>query len=314
MSKLQENQLLSFLKILQIPTDQTPDQIKKSLMAAGWNEVDASEAVKVLDPKRIDNDKEDNTVRMQPQIVAQRYGTTDTIQNSEDSIQNFQVQDNNVESNNITTGDVASVGQRRGITHEKNIQESTTAHEESDSNFLDINQTLSLDNTDNNYHQTDLQNNINKPDIVNENIPLRNVVNMERDIILDDSFTEKIPTGEEVLHDKIQNLNRPHSDAPWLENKIDIYDVSEKEREQMIRTVYRTNERLSPQTIHALLGIDVDLTEIEQRYQQKVYKNELSLLQIILIIFLSILLSVVGFIYGMYYFEVGAFHPSVNKL
>ena len=132
----------------------------------------------------------------------------------------------------------------------------------------------------------------------------------------DEAAVQVAETINQELADKAQATDiseRPHTDAPWLEHQVDIYDVTPEERDEMIRTVYRTNEKLSPQTIHALLGIDVDLSEFEESYAKRhADANRITLGQIITITILSVLLALFGFIIGMYYFEVGPFHPSMN--
>ena len=152
-----------------------------------------------------------------------------------------------------------------------------------------------------------------RPDIVESTDPTK-LASVEAD---NEAATRAAETIAQELADKDQvadTSERPHTDAPWLEHQVDIYDVTPEEREEMIRTVYRTNEKLSPQTIHALLGIDVDLTELEESYAKRhAASNRITVGQIITIMILSILLAGFGFVFGMYYFEVGPFHPSMNS-
>lgn len=235
MASLEKQQVVSFLKILQIPTNVPPEKIKQSLLEAGWNEKDADEAVIILHPRDEKKQKQiqeashpDDATDQSPssQIVAERYVQSET-----------EVSPKQVNTEQIT-----------------------------------------------------------QPD--------------------DEAAVQAAETITQELASKAQaadTTERPHTDAPWLEHQVDIYDVTPEEREEMIRTVYRTNEKLSPQTIHALLGIDVDLTELEESFAKRhAASGRITAGQIATIVILSILLAVFGFVFGMYYFEVGPFHPSMN--
>lgn len=240
MSSLEKHQVISFLKILQIPTDLSAAEIKQSLLKAGWNEDDAEEAINVLNPKysklsseSLDNDTNESK---QSQIVAQRY----------------------IREDNST------------------VPKTTAPSNEKDE----------LSTSDN-----------------SRKLPEIEVVEIASRI------------KQEQLYKESDNntVDRPHTDAPWLKHQVDIYDVTPEEREGMIRTVYKTSERLDPQTIHALFGIDVDLSEFEHRYHKQHLSDGFSWLQIMIIIILSVILAVTGFFAGMYYFEVGLFHPSMRS-
>lgn len=247
MPALEKQQVISFLKILQIPTDLTPEEIKKSLLEAGWNEQDAIEAVTVLHPQKVQQKPDGGVVETsvapgrskeastapQSQIVAQKY-----VQNQ-----------------------AATKPERVDAPPPTPTAEAQTQQEEA------------------------------------EAVRVAQTIEQER---------------SKRLQDVDQQVERPHTDAPWLEHQVDIYDVTPEEREEMIRTVYRTNERLSPQTIHALLGIDVDLSEFEHDYRQRKQSDTLSGSQILVIVGLSLVLAGIGFFFGMYYFEVGPFHPSLS--
>lgn len=132
--------------------------------------------------------------------------------------------------------------------------------------------------------------------------PLKKSV-MHESASIKENASEESASSDEV--------SRPHTDAPWLKDPVDIYDVSEEEKQRMIRTVYRTNERLTPQTIHALLGIDVDLSEYEAAYEGE-RKSFFGWSQFFTIFVISVILAAVGVYFSLYYFEVGPFHPSLT--
>ena len=236
MASLEKQQIVSFLKILQIPTNVPPEKIKQSLLEAGWNEKDADEAVTILHPR-------DEKKQKQTQEASHPDDATDQSPSSQIVAQRYVQSETEVSPKQINT-------------------EQTT-----------------------------------QPD--------------------DEAAVQAAETITQELASKTKatdTTERPHTDAPWLEHQVDIYDVTPEEREEMIRTVYRTNEKLSPQTIHALLGIDVDLTELEESFAKRhAASDRVTAGQITTIVILSLLLAGFGFVFGMYYFEVGPFHPSMNS-
>ena len=103
----------------------------------------------------------------------------------------------------------------------------------------------------------------------------------------------------------------PHQDAPWLKDQTDIYDITEEEKELLIKTVLNSHDKLNPKTVHALLGIDVSLSEYESIYRRKRRRGLPEWLQTTIIIIISIVMAAGLLYYGLRHFEVGPFHPSV---
>ncbi len=103
----------------------------------------------------------------------------------------------------------------------------------------------------------------------------------------------------------------PHQDAPWLKDQTDIYDITEEEKELLIKTVLNSHEKLNPKTVHALLGIDVSLSEYENVYRSKRRRGLPAWIQTTIIIVVSLLMAGGLLYYGLMHFEVGPFHPSV---
>lgn len=255
---MEKKQVSTFLKILQIPSDAPPDEIKDSLLQSGWNEKDAEEAIGVLypgtDSADISEDTETETTKQADgsQIVAQKY--------------------------------VRSSAPAEPTTSDE-LTEIPTA----------------------------------KPD---EPEPIAPSTASESEAPPQPAFTPEAQapafqeasdtsTHREALDPEAEK-NRPHTDAPWLDNQVDIYDVTPEEREEMIRTVYRTNERLSPQTIHALLGIDVDLSEYEEAYERRQQERGFQWIQILIILLSSVAIASVALLLGLYFLEVGPFHPTIT--
>lgn len=242
---MEKQQVSTFLKILQIPSNAPPEDIKASLLESGWNDKDAEEAIAVLYPHYDQDEATSGDYEQQDasQIVAQKYVRTGP------------------EPEQSSTSSVAAA---------------PTAPATYDA-------------------------------VAPSSAPEAGPAFTPED---EAPVPEKAPIPQNL--DPQAEKERPHTDAPWLQQQVDIYDVTPEEKERMIRTVYRTNERLSPQTIHALLGIDVDLSEYEAAYRERQKDDTLDWVQISIILLSSIAIASIALLLGLYYFEVGPFHPTIT--
>ena len=298
MSTLEKQQVVSFLKILQIPTDLSPEQIKHSLLEAGWNEKDADEAISVLQPHgdsvqthmshtdELSTEDQHGTVDTPvPQIVAQKYAPNRPV---------VAPPSRPVEA--PPSKPIDDAGSMPEKSPEEQIQPQVIAQK-----YV---QQQSPEATPS---QTE-------PVVATSVPPAPHTEQLRQDEAEVARVAETITREQEAKSQTIDNtVDRPHEDAPWLEHQVDIYDVTPEEREEMIRTVYRTNEKLSPQTIHALLGIDVDLSEFEHDFSARRSAQSFTWWQISIIIIMSLIIAAFGFVFGMYVFEVGPFHPTLNN-
>ncbi len=86
-----------------------------------------------------------------------------------------------------------------------------------------------------------------------------------------------------------------------------------KSRLEHLDNVFLTDKRLSPEAIHALLGIDVtvdanDISKVRSR-QQVMYW-----IQIVSIFVIAVMIAMVSLLGIMYNQKVGVFHPSSPKM
>ena len=247
---MEKKQVSTFLKILQIPSNAPPEEIKESLLASGWNEDDALEAISVLYPEYRRGDGEVE-VKDTSQIVAQKY-----VKQADIPERSFAPSADAIEH---AAADTPKPAPAAIPAVEPDVEPAKEVAEE-------------------------------------DTVP---------------PADSKVPIPKDL--DPAQERTRPHTDAPWLQHSVDIYDISEEEKEEMIRTVYRTNERLSPQTIHALLGIDVDLSEYEAAHKGRKEPEGVGMFHILVILLASLVIAVSALFFGLYYFEVGPFHPTVTS-
>lgn len=303
---MEKKQVSTFLKILQIPTDAPPEEIKDSLLASGWNEADADEAIRVLYPtySATDGDAEATPVTKQPQLVAQRY--VKPAQESEDDTETTPpapaLEDEPVQSEVATfTPEAVTAPEPEPVPEppppqpeEPSVPEEPAAPVEPEVEPATV--------------VPPPPPKTKAPAMPEEEFDFAAVAKAHAAAAQQQEAAVPTRSPEE---EAAAERTRPHTDAPWLKEQVDIYDVTEEEKQEMIRTVYRTNERLTPQTIHALLGIDVDLSEYEAVYQKR-NRNEISGIQIAVIFLSSLAIAAIALYLGLYYFEVGPFHPSIT--
>lgn len=292
---MEKKQVSTFLKILQIPTDAPPADIKESLLASGWNEADADEAIRVLYPSySSDGVADGEPVTQQPQLVAQRY--VKPIPEPEAAPEAKSVADVDEEALSFTPESVAPPEASEDVpAPEPAVPEPAATPE--------LAATVPVPPPEPTPAPEPIA-----PATPEEEFDFASVAKAHA--VAAEQATPEAPAPSPEEEAKAEQ-ERPHTDAPWLKEQVDIYDVTEEEKQEMIRTVYRTNERLTPQTIHALLGIDVDLSEYEAAYQRR-KRNEVSGIQIAVILLSSLAIAAIALYLGLYYFEVGPFHPSIT--
>ncbi|MEM9336244.1 MAG: hypothetical protein AAGA35_00100 [Patescibacteria group bacterium] len=223
---LERKQVISFLKILQISVNQTPEQIKAALQKAGWNEQDASEAVSVLqpDPTGANSSK--------PQVVAQVH-TDDSVTETPKTV---------------------------------------------------LEQPLPV-----------------PPPPQPQTSPV---------VLAQEKSPEKPPVS--VVADKVSPITFTPNLVRHKQSGEAVVMTDEPKRAANSHHVLFTDQKLSPETISNLLGIDVDVppNEIELRLQRR--ERGMSFWQMALVIVVAIAISVAVILYGMYLGQVGPFHPSAT--
>lgn len=129
---------------------------------------------------------------------------------------------------------------------------------------------------------------------------------------------------------KLLSLNGISPDAPdeeikslllsahWHEDDIETAVMVLREnkdthetRVDTSRNVFSNEDRLNPETVSALLGVNMELSseDIKQQVRYKQGAWPLSLVVTMLLVALMFAVGVVGF--SMWYLRVGAFHQSV---
>ncbi len=83
-----------------------------------------------------------------------------------------------------------------------------------------------------------------------------------------------------------------------------------KTRTEGLHRLFRTDVSLSSSEISALLGINVRITEPPKHVA--VTKKKPAYCQMVAVSVITILLAIVGLIFGMYAAEIGPFHKTVS--
>lgn len=84
-----------------------------------------------------------------------------------------------------------------------------------------------------------------------------------------------------------------------------------KEHVETLHRVFRSDEKLKPETISALLGVDVEISANERELRRKHAKGQLTAGLAMHILLISLVLSTI-FIFGsMWLLKVGIFHQTV---
>ncbi len=90
--------------------------------------------------------------------------------------------------------------------------------------------------------------------------------------------------------------------------------VDHKEHVETMHKVFRTDEKLKPETISALLGVDVAITSDELKMRRKHARGELTAGLVVHILLISLVLCTVFILGSMWLLQVGIFHQSPTAL
>ncbi len=101
--------------------------------------------------------------------------------------------------------------------------------------------------------------------------------------------------------------------AKWHEDDIETALLvlrenteTHQKRVDSLHKVFRTDDKLSPETISALLGIDVDIPV--ERDSRRAKKSSASAKEMMNITFISLTLSVIFALTAMWYLKMGPFY------
>lgn len=127
--------------------------------------------------------------------------------------------------------------------------------------------------------------------------------------------------------EKFLHLNGLRPDAPdeeiksllisarWHENDVETALVVLREDPQKkhqhidsFHNVFNTNNPISPDTLHSLLGIEINLSDISKEHEDSLARAYHG--QIISIVIITILLAVIFLMGMMWFLKVGIFHSE----
>jgi hypothetical protein len=106
--------------------------------------------------------------------------------------------------------------------------------------------------------------------------------------------------------------------AQWHKNDVDAAVLVLRENKNDHKThvdslhkVFRSDERMSPETVSSLLGIEMNITSDELQRRHSRTKGKIQPSQILLIACMALTLSLIFVFASMRYLEMGLFHKTL---
>lgn len=84
-----------------------------------------------------------------------------------------------------------------------------------------------------------------------------------------------------------------------------------KQHVDTMHKIFRSDEKLAPETISALLGVDIDMSVKDFELRRRSARGELTAGQVVNILLISLVISSAFIIGSMWVMKVGFFHQSV---
>lgn len=78
-----------------------------------------------------------------------------------------------------------------------------------------------------------------------------------------------------------------------------------------LHKIFRSDERLRPETISSLLGIDMDITSKDIERRHKIDNGTMTASQVMQISLVSLGLSLIFVFAAMWYLQIGLFHQTI---
>ncbi len=120
------------------------------------------------------------------------------------------------------------------------------------------------------------------------------------------------------VNDSDEEIKSVLISAQWHKDDVEAAVLVLRENKKSHEThvdslhkVFRTDERLRPETISSLLGIQMDVTAKDIEVRNKRAQGVLSAPQIAKITLMSLILSLVFVLAGMWYLQMGLFYPAL---
>lgn len=106
--------------------------------------------------------------------------------------------------------------------------------------------------------------------------------------------------------------------AKWHKDDIDAAilvmqedSLTHKTHVDSIHKVFRSDERLRPETVSSLLGIQMDMTSADIAVGRLGSKNTMSMSQMTVIALSSLILSLIFVLAAMWHLQMGLFHQAL---
>jgi hypothetical protein len=81
-----------------------------------------------------------------------------------------------------------------------------------------------------------------------------------------------------------------------------------------LHKVFRSDQTLKASEISQLLGVDVNIDETIQLGEGSMMKRRFTIVQVLILWFVSMILAITGVLFYMFTHDIGVFHPSSNMV
>jgi len=107
------------------------------------------------------------------------------------------------------------------------------------------------------------------------------------------------------------SANWHHDDVETALMVLRENTVSHETHVDTLHKIFRSDERLKPETISSLLGIDMDISSKDIELKRKLAKGRFTMGLVVQIFLVSLFFAVVIMLSSMWLLEFGIFHQTV---
>ena len=121
----------------------------------------------------------------------------------------------------------------------------------------------------------------------------------------------ELDAPDEEIKSILVSANWHHDDVETALMVLRENTVSHETHVDTLHKIFRSDERLKPETISSLLGIDMDISSKDIELKRKLAKGRFTMGLVVQIFLVSLFFAVVIMLSSMWLIEFGIFHQTV---
>ncbi len=121
----------------------------------------------------------------------------------------------------------------------------------------------------------------------------------------------ELDAPDEEIKSILVSANWHHDDVETALMVLRENTVSHETHVDTLHKIFRSDERLKPETISSLLGIDMDISSKDIELKRKLAKGRFTMGLVVQIFLVSLFFAVVIMLSSMWLLEFGIFHQTV---